>query len=842
MTSALSSFASGPGMAVASKGRSGDVMTICGLDHPEDTMDALFQDVRFALRSFRRNPGFALAAVVTLCVGIGSTTAIFSVVDGVILRPLPYDGANRAVALWQNNRGAGIERDDVSSANFIDWKERSTRFERMAAIEPNGLDWLGPEGPQELSTWMVTRDFFEILGTRPILGRTLQPQDYQPGAPTAVMLGFSTWRDRFGADSSVVGNTITLDETPVMVAGVLPVDFQYPPNGEVWAPRAFTEGARQQRAANYFMVVGRLAPGVPLGEAQAEMDAIGAQLAAEYPDTNAEIGVSVVPLAVQVLGSVRPAMFVLLASVVVLLLIACVNVANLVLARGTQRGRELAMRATLGASRPRMVGQLAVESLVLALVGGGLGTVLASWGVASLRSVAPAGLPRIESVTVDLRVLGFALAVTVLTSVLVGFGPLLRVARSDLREQLSDTDRGSSGGRGPVRLQDTLVVGQIGLALILLSGAGLLGRSFVKLLQQDPGFVTEHVVAFTTQAWRFYPDAPGRAGFVRVATETLEQAPGVVAAGMTSSLPLAGTIYADRATFTVIGQPEPRPGQEPSARGAAVTSGYFEALGIPLTSGRLFRSTDDQDAPAVVVISETLARRHFGAKDPVGERLLLTFAGPPVPAEVIGVVGDVRHQGLDDPPGPALYLPHAQHPTGAITFTVRTTAPISTALAGLKEQIWALNPRISLTDTGSLEGLLSDTLRQRRFYLLLLGVFASVALFLAVIGIYGLISYAARRRVAEIGIRLALGAQARTILALFLSRAGVLVAIGVGTGLGGSLLLTRYLGSLLYEIQPNDPVTLLGVAVLLAGVAITATWVPARRASRIEPASTLRGE
>jgi predicted permease len=383
---------------------------------------------------------------------------------------------------------------------------------------------------------------------------------------------------------------------------------------------------------------------------------------------------------------------------------------------------------------------------------------------------------------------------------------------------------------------------QIALALMLLAGAGLIGRSFVRLLEQDPGFETENVVGFTTQAWRFYPSAAQRAGFVRVATEALEAAPGVVAAGMTSSLPLAGQIYADRATFTVVGQAEPRPGQEPSARGAAVTTGYFAALGIPLQAGRLFDSTDDADAPAVVVVSEALERRHFPEGNAVGARLRLSFAGPPMPAEVIGVVGDVRHAGLDDPVAPALYLPHAQHPTGAITFTVRTAAPIATALATLKQRIWDLNPRVALTDTGTLQGLLSDTLRARRFYLVLLGVFSVVALFLAVIGIYGLISYAVRRRISEVGIRLALGAQAPAILRLFLSRAGALALAGTGAGLAGSLLLTRTLRSLLFEIRPTDPLTLVGVSVLLAGVALAATWVPARRASRLDPAQTLRAE
>ena len=805
-------------------------------------MEMLLRDLRLAVRSLRRNPGFAVGAVLTLGVGIGAGTAIFSVVDGVLLRPLPYVGAERAVALWQHDRGASQPRDAVSAANFLDWKERSTRFERMAAIEPFSLDWTGEEGPQELNTWLVTRDFFEILGTRPHLGRVLQAADYDPGAPRVVVLGYATWLVRFGADTALVGQTVTLDDAPVSVVGVLPADFQYPPNGELWAPRVFAADARQARASNFYQVVGQLRPGVTLDEARAEMDGIASQLAREYPDPNADIGVTVVPLDVQVLGTGRPAMIALLGSVIMLLVIACVNVANLMLARGAERGGELAVRVAMGASRARILRQVSTESLVLGIAGGGLGVLLASWSVAGLKALAPASLPRIDSVGVDGRVLAFTAIVTVLTAALFGSAPLLQAARLNLIERLGEAGRGSGYGKARARLADSLVAGQLALALILLVAAGLVGRSLVQLLEQDLGYVTENVVAFQTQAWRYYPDAGSRTAFVEQATAGLESAPGVLAAGMTSALPLSGQIYAEQATFTVVGQPEPRAGQEPVARAAAVTSGYFAALGVPLRAGRMFESTDDADAPAVVLISEALARRHFGGRDPVGERLRVSFAGPPTPAVVIGVVGNVRHEGLDDAPGPVIYAPHAQHPTGAIAFTVRTTAPASATLAGLKQRIWDLNPRITLTDTGALETLLSDTLRARRFYLLLLGAFSAAALFLGVVGLYGVVSYAVRQRVREIGIRVALGARTPTILRLFLGRATGLIGVGLGAGLLGSVLLTRYLASLLYEIRPTDPLTLGGVSIVLAIVALAATWVPARRASRIDPALVLRGE
>jgi len=805
-------------------------------------MDAFFHDVRFSLRTLARDRSFTFTALLTLGVGIGASTAIFSIVDGVLLRPLPYGDADRIVTVWQNDRGAGLERDDVSAANYMDWRDRAERtFERLAALEPNGLDWLGPDGPEEIEAYLVTSGFFEAMDATPVLGRTFRPEDFrEDGAVTAVVLGHRIWRDRFGADSTLVGSTLTLNDQPVEVAGVMPPGFEYPPGNQVYGPKRFAESARQSRAANYFRVIGRLKQGAGVDAAQSEMDAIATRLAAEHPDTNAEIGATVVPLERQLLGSVRPAMIVLLVAVVLVLLIACVNVANLLLARGARRRRELATRAVVGAGRRRLVTQLGIENLVLAALGGGLGIAFAVWAVSSLKSLAPAGLPRIETVSVDLRVLGFAVGVSALTSLLFGFAPLLQAARLDLRGQLGEGGRSTAGGRSSSRLSDALVIAQISLALVLLAGAGLMAKSFMRLLAEDPGYETDDVVAFTTQAWRFYPTAPDRLQFVRQATTALEAAPGVRAVGMTSSLPLSEGIYAERATYTVIGEAAPRPGQEPSARGAAVTSGYFGVLGIPLIEGRLFEDTDDDDAPRVVLVSEALARRHWPSGEAVGERIAVSFAGPPAEAEVIGVVGNIRHRGLDDTPSPALYVPHAQHPTGAITFTLRTASAPGQALTALKDRVWAFNPAISLTDTGTLEGLLDDTLRPRRFYLVLLGLFSAAALSLAVVGIYGLISYAARSRTSEVGIRMALGARAETILALFLSRGGRLVALGLAGGLAASLVLSRYLESLLYEVRPNDPLTLISITALLGIAGLAGTWIPARRAARTDPARTLR--
>jgi len=803
-------------------------------------MRDVLSDIRFTLRSLTKSPAFALAAIATLALGIGATTAMFSVVDGVLLRPLPYADADRIVAIWQHDRAQGEERDGVSAANFLDWRDRSTSFSHMAAIEPWGLEYTGPDGPEDVSTSRVSEGFFEILRTPAALGRTLQPQDYAADGPAAVVIAHGTWQNLFGGDSTLVGRPITLDGTPTVVVGVMPPEFNVPPGEAMWVPRLFGEGARQVRAANYYAVVARMRPDIELAQARAEMDAVGARLALEYPETNAETGVTVVPLDEQLLGDVRTALLVLLGAVGFVLVIASVNVANLLLVRGAERRREFAIRTAMGAGHGRLSRQLLTENVTLALLGGVAGILLAYWGVGALLSQAPEGLPRVDQVGIDQRVLAFALAVSLLTALLFGVAPAMQALKLDLRAFLTEGGRGATAGRRRGRFREAMVVVQLGLALILLSGTGLMVRSFVALVNEEPGYRTENVLAITFQAWRNYPDPGSRAVFVQEAVEQLAALPGVRSAGMTSSLPLSAPIYADEATFVVEGRPAPRPGQEPVAKAAVVTSDYFATLGIPLVAGRLFAPSDDADAPLVAVISEAMARRYWPGEDPIGERVSLAFAGPPVSAEIIGIVGDVRHHGLDAAPRPSIYVAHAQAPTAAITFVVRTAVDPRTMLDAVKQRLWSMNSQLAVAGTATLEGLLDSSLRERRFYLFLLVVFSVVAGGLAVIGTYGLMSFVVRGRTSEISIRMALGAQPQEILRLYAGRGATTIGAGLLLGLAGTLALTRILSGLLYGVEPTDPLTLVAMAVLLGAVAFLSAFLPARRATRVEPAVALK--
>ncbi|HEX2191514.1 MAG TPA: ABC transporter permease [Longimicrobiaceae bacterium] len=809
------------------------------------------QDLRYALRTLGRSPGFTAVAVLTLALGIGANTAIFSVVNGVLLQPFPYPEADRIVTLWQHDRAAGVERDEVSAANLLDWRERSRSFSGMAAIEPYGLDFQGPEGPVTLDTWLVTEDFFRVMRVPALLGRTLGPADYlqstrpvyEQGVPSLV-LSHGVWRDRFGADPTVVGRTIRVDGSPATVVGVMPPGFQFPDGGSVWAPLAFGQDASRRgalrRGANYLQAVGRLRPGVTLEQARAELAGIAVQLGGEYPETNQHVGVTADPLPETLVGSVRPALLLLLGAVGLVLLIACANVANLLLARGARRQREFAVCAAIGAGRGRLLRQAMAESAVLAVLGAAGGLLLAWWSLRLIVRAAPSDLPRLDGVAIDPWVLLFALGACLLTTLLFGLAPALSLARPDLAASLSGAGRGATAGRRNRRLREGLVVGEIALALLLLVGAALVVRSFVALLQVDRGFRSERVLAVTVQAWSYFPDRAQRAAFVEEAIERMAALPGVEAVGMTSSLPLAESIGAEEAEFEIRGRAAPRTGEAPSAHAALITNGYLDALGIPLRRGRLFTPQDDADAPHVVLVNETMARRHWPGADPVGERLTIRFAGPPVEAEVVGVVGDVRHAGLDVEPEPALYFAYPQARTGAITFTLRTAGPPLALLGAVQGLIWEFNSSMPLADATTLDTLLAESLRSRRFSLFLLGGFAVLALLLATVGVYGLLSYAMRERVSEIGIRMAMGASAGDILRWAMRDGLRLIVAGLAAGVVAVVLLTRLLKSMLYGVGPGDPLALAAAMGLLAATALLATYLPARRASRVDPVDALR--
>ncbi|MBC7791122.1 MAG: ABC transporter permease [Anaerolineae bacterium] len=811
----------------------------------EAWLDALRQDTRYAWRQLGRSPGFTTVAVLTLALGIGANTAIFTAVDGVLLRPLPYAEADRLVALWQHNRAEGGKRDDVSPANFLDWRSRSRTFENIAAAEPFGFDYMGPEGPETFRVWLVSDGFFRIMRTPALVGRTFADEEYTAGREQVVVLGYGLWQRRFGGDSSVVGRTLVLDGQPRTVVGVMPPEFNFPTDfaepKEMWAPRVFNERERQIRGGAYLTVAGRLGPGSTLEHARTEMSSIASELSAEYPATNTDIGALVVPLHEQMVGHVRPALLVLLGAVAFVLLIACANVANLLLARASHREQEFAVRAALGAGRGRVVRQLITESLILALLGAAAGVLLAHWGVQGIRALSPPNLPRVDELAIDGRVLGFALGISFLTALLFGMAPALRAARPDLHEGLKAGGR-SATGSGRKRLRNLIVISEVALATVLLVGAGLLVRSFESLLRVDRGYRSENVLAINVFTWDRYSTPELRTAFMEESLDRIAALPGVLSAGAASALPLADPYGAEDADVTIEGQAAPPRGQEPSVQLTVVTSEYFKVLDIALKRGRLLTRTDDSRAAPVALINETMARRFWPAEDAVGRKFTVRFMGRPVTREVIGVVADVRRVGLDEPPRPSVYVPHPQSPTGSMAFVVRTNSDPLAMLPAVKESIWSLNKTLPIYSTATLEGLLSESLKERRFNLLLLACFAVTALSLAAVGVYGLMSHATNERTQEIGLRLALGARSADILTLVLRHGALLTLSGVAAGVALAAALTRVLSSMLFGVTSSDLPTFLAVIVTVIAVAGVACYLPARRAVRIDPMVALRTE
>lgn len=805
-------------------------------------MDIFLQDLRYALRQLGRNPGFALVAVLTLALGIGATTAMFGAIDAVLLKPLPYPNADRVLTLWQHHRGEGVARGEVAPANFLDWRERSSSFEALAAVEPYSVAYLAPEaaGPESIPAWKVSKGFFEVLGVPAFIGRTFRADEYDTGGAGVAVLGHRIWQSRFGGDANIVGKTLILGGEAATIVGVMPPAFDYPAGRQVWVPRVFADWEQDNRGSAWWQVVGRLKAGVGVGTARAELDAIATQLEREYPQTNTHSGISVVPLPEQLVGHVRPALLLLFAAVGLVLLIACVNVANLLLARGINREHEFAIRAALGASRGRVIRQLITESVLLAGLGSLAGLAIAAWGLKVFQTVAADNFPRIETLGVDGRMVAFTLLTAFATVLLFSLIPALHTARAELRMRLQPMSQSATkGARG---LRNGLVIAELALAMMLLVGAGLLVRSFVALLEVERGYRADNVLVVQVQTRQYYPTSDQRALFVQQTLERIAALPGVEAAGVTSSLPLAESVGDDRATFAIESRPAPAPGQEPSAHTVVVTHGFFSALAIPLRRGRLFEPADDADTPPVVLINETMAARYWPGADPLGGRIVYEFGGQAATAEIIGVVGDVRHAGPDEEPRPTLFLPHVQAPAGAFWFTARTANDPASLTRAVQNEIWAMNPAMPIREHTTLDALLADSLRERRFNLLLLLSFSLTALALAAVGTYGLLSYEASRRTREIGIRIALGAERSDVLRLVVGQGVKLVLIGVALGAGLALATTRVLSGLLFGISPFDPLTFVSIALLLIAVTAIASYLPAQRATRVEPMIALRAE
>jgi predicted permease len=812
-------------------------------------MRTLLQDVRYGARMLLKNPGFTFVAVLVLALGIGANTALFSVVNGVLLRPLPYGDPERIVTLWERNERDGIARDDVSPANFLDWQERATAFSEIAFANPFSFDYTGGDEPEVLRNALVSRGFFQILGTNALHGRTFLPEEYEAGKSQVVVLGHGLWQRRFGGDPKIVGRTLTLDDKPYTVVGVMPPEFRlhlFDKPEEMWSPQVLTENLRSQRKATYLKVIARLKPGATVEGARAEMDAIAARLAEEHPSTNQGVGITTITLPEQMTGAWRPALLVLLGAVGCVLLIACANVASLLLARGATREREFAIRGAVGASRLRLVRQLLTENLMLAALGCAGGLALAAWGVDLIVALNPADIPRIEQVGLDGATLGFAIGVSLITALVFGLVPALAYSKTDLNLSLKESGRGTTTGLAGSRLRGGLVVMEIALSFVLLIGAGLLLRSFVGLLRVDPGFAPDKVLALQTFIWDKYTTPEQRTAYVNEALERIKSLPGVEAAGVTTALPLLESSSNTSVPLVIEGQPAPPTGQEPVAQATIATGDYFSAMGARLLGGRLFNQFDTKDSPKVALINETMRRRYWAGEDPLGRKFTVRSTRgegqSAITLEVVGVVGDLRHEGLDKEPRPEFFRPHTQSPSGSIIFVVRTTGDPASLIPALKARLWEINRAQPFYYVSTMEQLLSDSLKARRFSLALLALFATLALVLAVTGIYGVMSFTAGRRTHEIGVRMALGAGRLDVLKLVIGQGMRLALVGVAIGSIVSLALTRVMSSLLYGVSASDPTTFAGIALLLTVVAFLACYVPARRAASVDPLAALRHE
>ncbi|MCI0490618.1 MAG: ABC transporter permease [Blastocatellia bacterium] len=803
-------------------------------------MEALWKDLRFSIRMLLKKPGFASVAALTLAMGIGANTAIFSVVNGVLLRPLPYKDPDRLAMLWETT---GRSREvNVSHLNFIDWREQSRSFEYMAAYTGR---WGGPATviggtePERAYVSGVYRDFFSALGVTAAVGRTFLAEEHRPGANPVVVVSYGFWQRRLGGDRNLADKKLTVYGTSFDVVGVLPQGFSFPDGTDLWAPSELFEDTSARSAHNY-EVIARLKPGVTFAEAQAEMATIGRQLEQQYPDTNEGTSVAVVSLHEQLVGDARPALLVLLAAVGFVLLIACANVANLLLARALGRQKEMAIRLALGAGRSRIIRQLLTESLMLSLVGGALGLLLAFWLVGILIALGPGDIPRIDEIGIDGRALAYTLGLCLLTSLLFGLVPALRASRPDLHDSLKAGGRSSGAGAGRQGLRHLLVVAEITLTVVLLIGAGLLTKSFWNLLQVDAGFDPEQVLIMRMSLPSSeYREGHQTAGFYREALFLISSLPGVEAAGAINNLPLAGVNLNGQVEI------EGKPDERGSAGYRIVSPGYFSAMSIPLIKGRMLAEQDNENAPPVALINRSMADRSWAGEDPIGKRFRTggMDSKRDIWVSIIGVVGDVKHRGVDAEARPEYYLPYLQRPGRAreMTVAVRTSGDPSAMVSAVRGQVQAVDKNLPVSFE-EMQQVFSGSIADRRYNMLLLGAFAGAALLLSMMGIYGVMSYAVSERTQEIGIRQALGAGRIDILRLIMGRGIVLAVAGVIAGLGAALAVTRLMAGLLFGVSATDPMIFVAVSALLILVALLACYVPARRATRVDPMVALRYE
>ncbi len=802
-------------------------------------MDTLLLDLRHGVRALRRSRGVALLALLCLALGLGANAALFGVVNGVLLRPLPYAAPERLVRVFETAPRDPDALRSVALPTVVDWNRELRALAPVATYSPWTFDVTGGDRPEQLDGASVSASLFPVLGVRPALGRAFTAEEEQAGGPRAVVLGDALWRRRFGGDRAVLGRVVTLNGERFTVVGVMPPGFAFPTGAELWASVA-VDHEIDARDARHVSAIARLAPGATLETARAELLGVEGRLAERFPRNYTDYGVRLIPLHERIVGDVRPALLVLFGAVTLVLLIACANVANLLLARATARRREMGVRTALGASRARLVRQLVTESLVLSAAGGALAVVVAAALLWALRALGPADLPRLAEATVDGRVLAFTFAVAAATGVLFGLAPALAASRADPHAAIQEDGKGTTAGAAKQRLRGALVVTELALALVLLVGAGLLIRTLRVLTAVDPGVRVEHVLTFHVGLPPArHDDRAGVVEFYRRLRERLGAAPGAATVGLASRLPLSGDDHSARVRLP--NEPD-APGSGRSVQDRAVSPGYFAALGIPVRAGREFAEGDGAGAPPVVIVNEALARRLWPGERPaaaLGRQIIPSRAGK-VPREIVGVVGDAHQFGVDAPADPEFYLPHAQDPWPWLYVVVRTRGDPRALVRDAERAVWSLDPNVPVTQVRTMEALLAESLARRRFQMLALGAFAGVAMLLAVVGVYGVMAYLVARRTREIGIRVALGAGRGGVLRLVVGEGARLAALGVGLGLVASLGASRAVARLLYGVSPTDPLTFAGTAALLGGVALVACWVPARRAARVDPVRALR--
>ena len=807
-------------------------------------MATFFQDLRYGARMLLKQPGFTLIAIVTLALGIGANTAIFSVVNGVLFRPLPYADADRLYWVTIDRQDLG-NRFTLSNADYLILKQHNQSFEKLALMQGDRMNLTGGREPEHIPAHKVTADYFAVLGAQPELGRTFLPDEDQPGKPLVAVVSHSLWQRHLNSDPEPTGRTISLNDKIYTVVGVMPPDFKLFRSVDVWPIMQVNPPKR--RSPFGLRMVAKLKPGIDKPQLRAELTALRDQTEREWPNPENGSGLALwsyeaEPLKEIITGNLRPVLLVLLVSVGCVLLIATANVANLLLARASTREREMAIRAALGASRFRLLRQLLTESVLLAAAGGALGLLLASYGVDLLLKLEPGNLPRMDEVGIDKGVLVFTSCVSLLSGLLFGLAPALQVSRTNLNESLKEGGRSSTETRGRKRLRGLLVVSQTALALVLLAGAGLMIKSFVRLQQVNPGFNPEGILTVqVSPAQTRYGEDHKKVAFQRELLEHLRSLPGVQSAATSSDVPPQNVSDVD--VFEVAGQPVPPDQNRPLAERIILSTDYFHVMGIPLLNGRDFERTDDSDAPPVAIINQTMAQRYFPSGDAVGERVHFGDFGQDAPwITIVGVVGDVKNNGLSAEEALTIYQPFEQSPTVPICIFLRSSSSPESLTAGVRDSVQAIDKELPIANIKTGNQLLYEAVGQPRFHTFLIALFAAVAMLLAAVGIYGVISYSVAQRTHEIGIRLAVGARPQDVLLLVIRQGMVMALIGTGIGLFAAFGLTRLMTSLLFRVSATDPLTFAGVAALLVAVALLACWIPARRATKVDPIVALRYE